>query len=296
MSSSIPDASSPPAYDYIVYIDEAGDTGLKRVQPRDPDGASEWMCMGALIIKANFEPHLVPWVSRMRENLQIRNRPDIHFRELRNERNKIRACEMLATFPATGFVVCSNKQNMRQYRNEAAEAKYPTKQWFYNFCIRVLLERVSHYIASIAMDQFGEKRFARIIFSERGGHSYRHTETYTELLTIQGKSNNLILSKRAIDWDVIHWKLLEAQSHKTAAGCQLADILTSAFYAAAHSRQKKWTTKYAEALSPIMATEPINGDPFHADYGITLLPWHDRDREVLTEEQRKIFRYYGYCL
>src|SRR5215211_7450836 len=32
---------------YIAYIDEAGDPGLTRVRPQDPNGSSEWLVLGA---------------------------------------------------------------------------------------------------------------------------------------------------------------------------------------------------------------------------------------------------------
>jgi hypothetical protein len=184
---------------------------------------------------------------------------------------------------------------MRKYRNENAERKFPAKDWFYNFCIRVALERVSSFVALDALQRFGEKRFVKIIFSERGGHSYRHTETYQELLSIQGQKGSLFLDKRSVDWGVIHWKLMEAVSHKTSAGCQLADIVTSAFFQAADAnRPRSWTTQNAEALNPIMAVEIKNESSYWADYGVTLMPWSQVDRRKLSDNQKRIFRFYGY--
>lgn len=39
-------------YGYIAYIDEAGDPGLNKVRPIDANGASEWLILSAVVIKA----------------------------------------------------------------------------------------------------------------------------------------------------------------------------------------------------------------------------------------------------
>jgi hypothetical protein len=90
---------------------------------------------------------------------------------------------------------------------------------------------------------------------------------------------------------------MEKVSQRTSLGCQLADVVTSAFYQAADAnRPKSWTTEYAEALEPLMACEEVGGEPFCADYGVTLMPWSKAERQKLSEEQKRIFRHYGYNL
>ena len=54
---SLPD--DPPEPYYIVYIDEAGDPGLAKVRPLDPNGASEWLTLGAVVIRARVEDKVV---------------------------------------------------------------------------------------------------------------------------------------------------------------------------------------------------------------------------------------------
>jgi Protein of unknown function (DUF3800) len=39
---------------YIAYIDESGDDGLSKVQPIDPNGASEWFVLGAIVVPADI--------------------------------------------------------------------------------------------------------------------------------------------------------------------------------------------------------------------------------------------------
>jgi hypothetical protein len=168
--------SKRPKFDYVAFVDEAGDTGLRAIQPVDANGASEWMAMGAIVMRADLERKLPALGRRMRELLGVRQKPDIHFRNL-SPAKRLLAGQLLTKCPLTAFVVVSNKVNLRGYRNEAAEQKYDAKQWFYNWCIRIILERISAEVARDSLSRFGEKRYVRIVFSERGGHSYRHTQT-----------------------------------------------------------------------------------------------------------------------
>jgi hypothetical protein len=39
-----------PKVAYVAYIDESGDDGLTRVRPIDPDGATEWFVISAVVV------------------------------------------------------------------------------------------------------------------------------------------------------------------------------------------------------------------------------------------------------
>ena len=47
-------ASNDKEYGYIAYIDEAGDPGLNRVRPIDENGASEWLVLSAVVMRAKY--------------------------------------------------------------------------------------------------------------------------------------------------------------------------------------------------------------------------------------------------
>jgi hypothetical protein len=51
-----------PPVGYIAYLDEAGDDGLERIKPLDPRGASEWMILSCVLIRADREPEVLPWI------------------------------------------------------------------------------------------------------------------------------------------------------------------------------------------------------------------------------------------
>ena len=280
---------SLPEPHFIAYFDEAGDPGVKSVSPIDPKGASEWFTVGCVVVRASNEPNLVPLVRNIKQQIRSTQSPDLHFRNL-VEHRKMPVCRAVADQDLRLFVVASNKQNMHGYRNPKAEAvSLHPHNWFYNFCIRVLLERMTEWCARRSINEFDQPRHVKLVFSRRGGHSYRHVETYVHLLMNQIKAGQLFLTARAPDPRVLEHRLIEVIDHNKSAGCQLADVVASSFFQAANAGSKKWTTAYAEALKPRMAMK----NDRHDNFGVTLLPWKNWTLR-LTDDQRQIFRFYGY--
>lgn len=279
-----------PEPDFIAYFDEAGDPGVRAVVPIDRNGASEWFTVGCAVVRAAKEPSLVDLVRDIKKSIYSVQSPDLHFRHLA-EHKKLTVCEGLATADMRYFVVVSNKKNMRKYRNPHAEAVSLHKHnWFYNYCIRIALERISEWCANRSIKEVGEPRHVKLVFSKRGGHSYRHVQTYTELLTIQARNNSIFQTARVPDFRVLDHRLIEVIEHNKSAGCQIADVVASAFFQAANAGQPRWNTAYAEALAPRMARDRNNN---YANFGVTLLPWRNWSLN-LSEAQSKIFRFYGH--
>jgi Protein of unknown function (DUF3800) len=281
MPTAIPDPY------YIAFIDEAGDTGLKAVRPIDPAGATEWLCLSAVLIKARQTADVASWVRSILGKANIRH-PDLHYRYLSDAQKRI-AVNEIAKLPVRAFVLASNKKNMRGYRNARAEI-VQSKQWFYNFCLRLLLERVTHYCSLHSAREHAKDRFVKLIYSERAVHSYAQTAAYHELLKTQARGGTLFLQKRRIVSEMLDWRLTETVSHKSSASAQLADVVVSAFYQAADTLPPaKWNNEFAKLLEPVIAKE--NGSCM--DYGVALQPtppW----KAKLNDQQKQIFEYYGY--
>jgi Protein of unknown function (DUF3800) len=282
--------TAPPFY-YIAYIDEAGDPGIKSVQPNDPNGASEWLSVGATLIRANYERDQVQWVQEVKKATGITNRGAVlHFRNLQDYRRDL-ACQCVAGLKLRAFAVVSNKINMEGHRNLLAEKYAGPRGWFYNWCLRVIIERITDCVERSEIGNGHEPpRHVKLVFSERGGVKYHWLNAYIELLMQQAQDGTTVLPKRVVKWRVMHPKLIEVVRHNESAGAQLADCIASAFYAAVHSRAHRWNTRPAELLKPCMATK----GRVHCDYGVTLQPWMWRDRRKLLVDQKKIFRFYGY--
>lgn len=277
---------SNDSYEYVLYVDEAGDDGLKKVRPIDPDGSSEWLCIGALLVRVNNEKSVVDWVKDIRRDIAAIQGPVLHFRDL-SPTKRLRACAMVADLPARGFVVCSNKKNMRGYNNERA-AERGGKQWYYNFCVRLLMERVTELCHDDSVDKYGAPRTVKVVFSKRGGHSYGQTKAYWELLKNQAAGGTTFLNKREIKHQVLRFGLVDYVPHYQDAGLQLADVIASAFFQGVETSGMKWDPAPAQALTKVM----FKKRSIVADHGVVLMPSVAKAR--LSVEQQQLFLHYGY--
>lgn len=286
--------SKTPPYSYVTYIDEAGDPGIDRVRPIDERGGSEWLTIGAILIEANNENSPIHWRNEILKAAESRQ-SILHFRELRDWQ-KPRACQQLATYPLKGFVLLSNKKNMRGYQNPRAAARgnsLTQKQTFYNFCLRIILERITDFCLRHSIATYGEPRLVKIIFSKRGGHSHGHTIAYNEILKAQNRSGTTWLKRREIAWQTIDRKLQEVWPMEEIAGLQLADVVASSFFQAVDILPPTvWNPENAKFLRPKMATE----GGFWRDYGVAFQPSPIMTRAQLHPQQKAIFEYYDFDL
>lgn len=280
--------SEQKEYGYIAYIDEACDPGLKKVRPVDENGASEWLVLSAVVMKAAREPHVLGWAQNIVTDLGIRQRNDLHYRTLSPTR-KVSAGNQIATLPIRAFAICSNKKNMRGYSNPRAE-KIPSQQWFYNWCIRLLLERITAFCEARTLDDYGERKLVKIEFSERGGHRYSQTAAYQYYLRFQQQGGKIYLKKREPVTSMLDWDLMESFPHESRAGLQLADFVASSFYQAIDcGGPGAWDVEPAKTLGPVLPKELGS----RRDFSVALFPtpaW----KADLTPDQKTIFEYYGY--
>lgn len=272
------------SYSYVLYIDEAGDDGLTKVKPVDQNGASEWLLLSGYLIRAKYENSCRNWLDEIASDIQSRSSV-IHFRKLSQKKGN-RAAELLATHPARAFVVASNKKNMRGYKNERA-ATAGGKQWFYNWLVRVLLERVTEFCRHDCDDNPTSEDKIKVLFSKRGGHSYGQTKAYFEYLRLQ---SNPVLNKRQIDFRFLSFQLIDYVPHYQEAGLQCADIVASALYRALNIESKIRRVDAATKLSPILARDGMNEI---RDFGLVLQPTNPSVLS-LSPEQAEIFLHYGF--
>jgi hypothetical protein len=278
-----------PRYDYVAYVDEAGDDGLKAVKPLSSPGSSEWLVLSAVVIRAENESKVAGWVRDIRANFRSNQAKALHFADL-SLANKITACNKLATLDVRCFAVASNKKNMQGYSNPDA-GKIPSQCWFYCWMTRVLLERVTNFVRERSMIDHGVPRFLRVEYSARGGLKYSQMMAYYEWLRM--KRANPFLPWGKICFEVLHQNLLRVYPHLEREGLQLADVVASAFFKACD----KYDTggcdpQFAMLLRNRMARAPDNHNGRVSGYGLKLLPGFAKAR--LDADQAKIFRHYGY--
>ena len=272
---------------YIVYIDEAGDFGTRTVSPIDPNGASEWMILAAIVIRKEDESKAPAWLKSIRDTGKIIQPPSLHFRTLKDWQ-KAAVCAELAKLRARAFVVISNKRNMRRYSNQAASYISVHKHWFYTWMSRLLLERVTDFCASINLRDGTPDKKIQIEFSRRKDIRRNHFMDYFTRIWSQG--NEVVLGKRTINWEVFDFGNVNFLDHDSRAGLQLADIVASAFYQSVNMHPHgSCCADYASALKPIVCRK--NGR--YLEEGFSVQPY-SLEQVRLTNEQKKIFHVYGF--
>lgn len=270
---------------YHVYIDEAGDPGVK--QKSDGADWTDWFAIGAVIVSDTANPDTVDWVKDMKEAARSQAGPPLHYRNL-SPTNQARLCRMLSRKKARVLVVASHKDTMRDHYNPRLGRANGQK--FYNWCLRLLLERVTEWCYRRSVRDGIDDCSARIVFSKRGGHKYDDLKIYLRKLEAQSLTGNLTLSKRRIISGVISEKLLEIESDMNHAGLQLADIAVSAFFNAANSLAAKHDLEPATTLKPIVPNLP--GTKNAAEFGLLRLPFAHQGQIPVAD--RAIFEEYGY--
>ena len=286
--------SAQPEYRYIAYIDEAGDPGIKRVLPLTPGGSSEWLIVAAVLVQSELESEIPSWIRELTSALNSHQLGDIHFQRLNDRRKRI-ACEFICDKNIRLFVVASNKQNMQGHQNPRASS-VPSDNWFYCWITRILLERVTDYVYKNSIKKYGEPKKVKIEYSERGGLKYSQMKAYYEWLKIKGSGGKILpyLPFGDFQYSVLHKDLMKVYNHAERDGLKLPDIVASSFFKAVDVHQTSGCDpQFAQLLGRRMAKAPDTGQV--AGYGLKLIPnWKTLDQFNVREEQRAIFRYFGY--
>ena len=287
------DLTKPPEYSYLAHIDEAGDPGIRRVRPADPNGGSEWLVLGCSLIQVKSENEQVRWVRTMLDKLEMKQQTVLHFRDL-DEWRKPLACQMLGqNNDVRCFAMLSNKKNMRGHQNIRAASRSEgigIDQVFYNWCLRIMLERVTDFVYQHSMRAYREPRHVKFILGERGTHSYARATWYTQVLKDQGKAGTTYLSKRTINAEVFDSRLIEVSQPQVNAGLQLADIVASSFFQGVDILPPTiFDTRNAPLLKPRMAE---NNGVFE-NCGVTFLPFRYYEAK-LQPQQVDVLEHYGF--
>ncbi len=275
-------------YDYILFIDEAGDTGLKTIGNSNINGSSEWFIMSGVLVKAEREKsELLEWRKILINSISPTQRKTIHFQKLNHiERKKI--SEAAGKLNCRLFIVASNKHNMVGYKNERAEMRCG-KNNFYNFCIRLILERATDFCNEHSRENNILKPKIKLIFSRMKGMSYSQFKAYMILLSQQFKSKNMYLRKRQPLMSMLDWRLVEDIPANESPGLDVADIAASSFYNALNLDSPKHSLEYARNFDKVL----FKKNSSHVQEGITLLPWNYKSLN-LKPIQKSFFESYGF--
>lgn len=269
-----------------VYIDEAGDPGIKRYSNGDP--RYEWFTLAGVAVRSEDDSKIVEWLRAATSGMKGKQAADVHYRNL-TAGGKLAVCQSIGQRPLRAFVVASHKSNMRRHLNPRLSTEEQASR-FYNWCVRLMLERVTEWATCHSTERIGDDEMIRLVFSDRGGHSYSKLFWYLfTKLRWQEEARKLYLPRPVIRGKLDR-SLVEVIKHENRAGLQLADIVASSFLQAANSSLSTFDMLPAKHLRRIMARPRPKASK--AAFGVTLLPLPEQ--AVIPEEDRGIFRYYGF--
>ncbi|WP_448661492.1 DUF3800 domain-containing protein [Sphingomonas sp. CJ20] len=269
-----------------VFIDEAGDPGVRDGLKYLP-GRHEWFCLSAVVIRHSRRHAPVGWVKELRELAGAKQSPHLHFARIAQGR-RLHVCDRLATKPLKAFCVASHKSNMREYINPKL-GKLDRGDQFYNWCMRLLLERVTGWAAQWHRSEGTNLEPLEIVFARRGGHDYRHMFSYLDTVRMQVAAGTSKLRGVGLEPPTLERDYWSVEPAEKIAGCQLADTIASAIYQGANSASPAWDGAPAKALRPIIAKAPSGGA---ANCGMTV--WPLPHQAEVPAESRPLFEHFGY--
>lgn len=268
-----------------VFIDEGGDSGV-RDGLRFQHTRHEWFSLSAFVVRNEIEPTVVEWRDQIMSEAKVRQSPSLHYYKLKPDR-RLQVCQILGVKPARALCLLSHKANMRNYYSKAL-GKFDAKK-FYNWCSRLLLERVIEFAEVDAARRSAKPQPLRIIFSQNLGHDYEAMFSYFELLNMQVVKNQTVLKPKRWNANFMQREFWSVRPHNDLAGLQLADTVASAFLQGANSNAASYDTAPAKALHKIMA-RGANGEKANA--GVTL--WPLLHQGPIPDAARPIFEHFGY--
>lgn len=271
---------------YILFVDEAGDPGIKNVSTGD--ARYDWFTLGAVVVRPDVEPSIVDWIREATAGMKGRQSPGLHYRNL-TAGGKLAVCDCLGGKPMRAFALASHKTNMRRHLNPRLSTDERSSR-FYNWCIRFLFERVTEWCERQSIEDFGEKRPIHVVFSQRGGHNYKKLYWYLFTKLRWQEEAGMLYLERPVIRGMMDASRCEIVPHESRAGLQLADVVASSFYQAANSGITTHDPEPAKKLRRVIA-RPLAGRS-KANFGLTLLPMPEQ--ATIPEADRGIFRFYGY--
>jgi hypothetical protein len=175
-------------------------------------------------------------------------------------------------------------------------ALLPQDNWFYCWMMRVLLERITDYVAINSLKKRGRVGRVKLEYSERGGLRYSQMKAYYEFINVKSAGGRipLYLPWGFVDFRTLNADLMHVYSHRTRPGLKLPDITASAFFRAVDIHDTNdLNPTFAKLLKPAVAADPVS--KMTAGYGVKLMPnMRALDRFQVPESQREILKFYGY--
>ena len=221
---------------FRVYIDESGDEGFKFERPGQ--GSSRWFVLSAIITREEYDLAVVKLVDRVRQRLNKAPRTPLHFRNLKHE-HRLPYVDEISKARLRAVSVLIHKPSIQEPEKFVSEPHL-----LYRYATRYLLERVSWLCRD---HRRNPSDIAKILFSNRSCMSYDEIRGY--LLRLKERTNEFGVR---IDWSTIEPKQIEAHTHDSLMGLQIADAVASSLYMACELTPQGFNEpRYAQILKPV---------------------------------------------
>ena len=221
---------------FRVYVDESGDEGFQFGLPGA--GSSHWFVLSAVVTRAASDLDTVKLVDRIRTVLNKSPKTPLHFRGLKHE-HRLPYVDAIAKASLWTVSVMVHKPSIDEKEKFVSEAHL-----LYRYATRYLLERVS-WLCRDRRDQPDE--MAKIVFSNRSCMSYGDLRDY--LGRLKSRTNEFGVH---IDWTTLDPSGIEARTHDSLMGLQIADAVASSIYKACELTAEGFNEpRYAEMLSDV---------------------------------------------
>jgi hypothetical protein len=239
---------------YRVYIDEAGDRGIK-------PGSSAHFIVTAVIIRDSFDAQVRADFGTLRQELGRHRWQVLHFRKLTHSQ-KIKASQDLATAniaAITSVIIC--KRHLYGAPGSGLPPAYMTQpDPMYLYALRLLLERISWYV-----DEHGSGE-AHVTFAHLKRFKVAKLHDYRAILE---------LLPTTIRWRVFHGRPFHVSDMKARELLQVADACASALFKAVERDDYGNTeTRYLENLNPLVYRRGMGAV---TSYGYKVFPTHQAD-------------------
>jgi len=269
-----------------VYIDESGDPGVR-------DGLHylemrhEWMTLSACVIRTdrNLEP--VEWVQSLQAAACSTQSTSLHYARVHRDK-RVPLCQGVASLPIRAFCIATHKSNMRSHVNPVL-GKMPKGDQFYNWCMRLLLERVTRWAEQWHLKEKIPLSPLKVIFANRGGHDYDKMFGYFDRLRGQIHGKGPTLSGMGLREPFLIRENWTVEPAEKVAGCQIADAIASAIYQGANASSPNWDMAPALALKKVLAKDRSG---VIANMGVTV--WPLTHQAEVPEPSRPLFNSFGY--
>lgn len=135
-----------------------------------------------MAVRTSREADLIKWVKEIREAAHSKQSGALHYHRITTHR-RAKVCSILATKPVRAFVLASHKSNVREYVNPRNQQMIDGET-FYNWCIRLILERVTAWAETWQLGEIGHREQLMVVIAKRG-HDYDHFFSYVDILRMQ---------------------------------------------------------------------------------------------------------------